>query len=170
MTKNLQLRLFKMARVQIFCNDISLRQKIEVKILIDNYHVTQQCCLETTWRPPQRPIAGGLRIFWAKSLVFTAIYTKIKLKFVFLAVITSDLAQKIPRPPAEGLRGVSGRFLPGQHCWATWYMIFVYHWTSQVSRTLRKIEKGQIFLQRPQTRPQLHILKICNLFALFGPS
>ena len=37
--------------------------------------------------------------------------------------ITSDLAQKIRRPPAEGLRGVSGRFPPGQHCWATRYVL-----------------------------------------------
>ena len=37
--------------------------------------------------------------------------------------ITSDLAQKIRRPPAEGLRGVSGRFPPGQHCWATRYLV-----------------------------------------------
>ena len=37
--------------------------------------------------------------------------------------ITSDLAQKIRRPPAEGLRGVSGRFLPGQHCRATRYTV-----------------------------------------------
>ena len=49
------------------------------------------------------------------------------------------------------------------------YMIFVYHWTSYVSRTSRKIEKGQIFFQRPQTRPQLHLLKFCNFFALCGP-
>ena len=30
----------------------------------------------------RRPSAGGLRIFWAKSLVIPAIYTKFKLKFV----------------------------------------------------------------------------------------
>ena len=39
--------------------------------------------------------------------------------FVYMAEITSDLTQKIQRPPAEGLQGVSGRFPPGQHCWAT---------------------------------------------------
>ena len=39
-----------------------------------------------------------------------------------MARITSDLTQKIRRPPAEGLRGVSGRFPPGQHCWATRYL------------------------------------------------
>ena len=49
------------------------------------------------------------------------------------------------------------------------YMIFVYRWTSLVSRTSRKIEKGQIFFQRPQTRPQLHLLKFCNSLALCGP-
>ena len=49
------------------------------------------------------------------------------------------------------------------------YMIFVYHWTSWVSRTPRKIKKGQHFFQRPQTRPQLHLLKFCNFFALCGP-
>ena len=38
------------------------------------------------------------------------------------------------------------------------YMIFVYHWTSWVH-----------FFQRPQTRPQLHLLKFCNFFALCGP-
>ena len=80
------------------------------------YRVAQQCCPGGN-RPetPRRPSAGGLRIFWVKSLVILAIYTKIKLKFVYMAVITSDLAQKIRRPPAEGLRGVSGRFPPGQH-------------------------------------------------------
>ena len=48
------------------------------------------------------------------------------------------------------------------------YMIFVYHWTSQVSRTPKKKKKGQNFFQRPQTRPQLHLLKFCNFFALSG--
>ena len=87
------------------------------------YRVAQQCCPGGN-RPetPRRPSAGGLRIFWVKSLVILAIYTKIKLKFVYMAVITSDLAQKIRIPPAEGLRGVSGRFPPGQHCWATRYI------------------------------------------------
>ena len=33
-----------------------------------------------------------------------------------MAGITNDLAQKIRGPPAEGLRGVSERFPPGQHC------------------------------------------------------
>ena len=39
-----------------------------------------------------------------------------------MAIITSDLAQKIRKPLAEGLRGVSGRFPPGQHCRVTRYM------------------------------------------------
>ena len=39
-----------------------------------------------------------------------------------MAEIASDLAQKIRRPPAEGLQGFSGRFPPGQHCWVTRYM------------------------------------------------
>ena len=43
------------------------------------------------------------------------------------------------------------------------YMIFVCHWTSKVSRTLRKIEKGQKKIQRPQTRPQLHSYHRSNL-------
>ena len=82
--------------------------------------MAQQCCPSGS-RPetPRRPSAGGLRIFWVKSLVILAIYTKIKLKFVYMAVITSDIAQKIRRPPAEGLRGVSRRFplghLAGPH-------------------------------------------------------
>ena len=65
------------------------------------YRVAQQCCPGGN-RPetPRRPSAGGLRIFWVKSLVILAIYTKIKLKFVYMAVITSDLAQKIRRPSA----------------------------------------------------------------------
>ena len=80
------------------------------------YRVTRQCCPGGN-RPetPRRPSAGGLRIFWAKSLVITAIYTNLSLNFVYMAGITSDLAQKIRRPPAEGLRGVSGQFPPGQH-------------------------------------------------------
>ena len=80
------------------------------------YRVTRQCCPGGN-RPetPRRPSAGGLRIFWAKSLVITAIYTNLSLIFVYMARITSDLTQKIRRPPAEGLRGVSGRFPPGQH-------------------------------------------------------
>ena len=49
------------------------------------------------------------------------------------------------------------------------YMIFVYHWTSWVSRTPQKITKGQHFFQRPQTMPQLHLLKFCSFFALCGP-
>ena len=53
----------------------------------------------------RRPSAGGLQIFWAKSLVITAIYTNLSLIFVYLARITSDLTHKIRRPPAEGLRG-----------------------------------------------------------------
>ena len=40
---------------------------------------------------------------------------------------------------------------------------FAYHWTS------RKIKKGQKNFQRPQTRPQLHLLKFCNFFVLCGP-
>ena len=31
------------------------------------------------------------------------------------------------------------------------------------------MKKGQKFFQRPQTRPQLHLLKFCNFFALCGP-
>ena len=91
------------------------------------YRVTQQCCPGGN-RPetPRRPSAGGLRIFWAKSLVITAIYTNLSLIFVYMARITSDLTQKIRRPPAEGLRGVSGQFPPGQHCWSTRYLIFIY--------------------------------------------
>ena len=90
------------------------------------YRVTQQCCPE----PPRTPSAGGLRIFWAKSLVISAISQNaslnlwaISLNFVYMAGITSDLAQKIRRPPVEGLRGVSGWFPPGQHCWATRYIM-----------------------------------------------
>ena len=87
------------------------------------YRVAQQCCPGGN-RPetPRRPSAGGLRIFWVKSLVILAIYTKIKLKFVYMAVITSDLAKKIRRPPAEGLRWVSGRFPPRQHWWSARYL------------------------------------------------
>ena len=33
----------------------------------------------------------------------------------------------------------------------------------------QKNKKGQNFFQRPQTRPQLHLLKFCNFFALCGP-
>ena len=31
------------------------------------------------------------------------------------------------------------------------------------------MKKGQKIFQRPQTRPQLHLLKFCNFFALCGP-
>ena len=49
-------------------------------VIITTYRVTQQCCPGGN-RPetPRRPSAGGLRIFWAKSLVISAIYTKFKL-------------------------------------------------------------------------------------------
>ena len=89
------------------------------------YRVAQQCCPGGN-RPetPRRPSAGGLRIFWAKSLVITAIYTNLSLIFVYMARITSDLTQKIRRPPVEGLRGGSGQFPPGQHCWSTRYVTF----------------------------------------------
>ena len=44
------------------------------------YRVAKQCCPDGN-RPetPRRPSAGGLRIFWAKSLVIPGIYTKFKL-------------------------------------------------------------------------------------------
>ena len=83
------------------------------------YRVARQCCPGGN-RPetPRRPSAGGLRIFWAKSLVITAIYTNLSLIFVYMARITRDLTQKIRRPPAEGLRGglrtiSAGTTLPG---------------------------------------------------------
>ena len=49
-------------------------------VLFTKYRVAQQCCPGGN-RPetPRRPSAGGLRIFWAKSLVIPAIYTKFKL-------------------------------------------------------------------------------------------
>ena len=56
-------------------------KKIILKSLhAGRYRVAQQCCPggnrpETPWRPS----AGGLRIFWVKSLVILAIYTKFKL-------------------------------------------------------------------------------------------
>ena len=38
-------------------------------------------------------------------------------------------SQKIRRPPAEGLRGVSGWFPPGQHCWFTRYSYHLPSWS-----------------------------------------
>ena len=80
---------------------------------------------EIVRKPPRRPSAGGLRIFWLKSL---ANPEKIFKKNFFLHFfdnfvwICQWFSQKIRRPPAEGLRGVSGQFPPGQQCWSTRYM------------------------------------------------
>ena len=66
--------------------------------------------------PGETPLGGwGLQIFLAKSMGIPAIYTKFKLKvaidklefYIYMAEITSDLAQEIRRPPAEGLRTIS---------------------------------------------------------------
>ena len=65
---------FKVHSVKIFL------ESIFIKHCLHAYRVTQQCCPGGN-RPetPRRPSAGGLRIFWAKSLVIPAIYTKFKL-------------------------------------------------------------------------------------------
>ena len=42
--------------------------------------------------------------------------TNLGLNFVYMAGIKSDLTKNIRRPPAEGLRGVSGQFPLGQQC------------------------------------------------------
>ena len=76
------------------------------------YRVAQQCCPggnrpETPGDPPR----GGHRNILAKLMAIPAIcnssspLTNLSLNFVYMPGITSDLAQKIQRPPAEGLRG-----------------------------------------------------------------
>ena len=42
--------------------------------------------------------------------------------YKILSGFASDLSRNIRRPPAEGLRGVSGQFPPGHHCWFTRYV------------------------------------------------
>ena len=89
--------------------------------------MAQQCCPGGN-RPetPRRPSAGGLRIFWAKSLVIPAIYTKFvshKLEFCIYGWNYQWFSPKIRNLPVEGLRGVSGRFPLWQHCWVTRYIL-----------------------------------------------
>ena len=90
------------------------------------YRVDQQCCPGGNCPETLRcGSPGGLRIFWLKSL---ANPEKIFKKIFFLHFfdnfvwICQWFSQKIRRPPAEGLRGVSGQFPPGQHCWSTRYV------------------------------------------------
>ena len=83
-------------KVDHFCN-AGNKSEFRLKVLLSSlaiwviksqrgiknyYHVTQQCCPGGN-RPgtPQRPSAGGLQIFGAKSLGIPAIYTKFKLRF-----------------------------------------------------------------------------------------
>ena len=83
-------------------------------------------------RDPPRGVFGGSPEFLAKSLVIPAIYTKFKPKFVsdklefcMYGCNYQWFSQKIRKYPGDPPRrvswGVSGRFLPGQHCWYTRY-------------------------------------------------
>ena len=73
------------------------------------YRVAQQCCPGGN-RPetPRRPSAGGLRIFWAKSLVIPAIYTKFvshKLEFCIYGWNYQWFSPKNPETPWGGSPG-----------------------------------------------------------------
>ena len=69
---------------------------------------------------------GGLRIFWLNHWQTQTKFSK-TIFFIFFfenfVWICQWFSQKIRRPSAGGLRGVSGQFPPGQHCWSTRYIL-----------------------------------------------
>ena len=98
---------------------------------INIYRVAQQCCPGGN-RPetPRRPSAGGLRIFWAKSLVIPAIYTKFvshKLEFCIYGWNYQWFSPKNPETPCGGSLGgfrtiSTGTTLLGHTVWSMIYI------------------------------------------------
>jgi hypothetical protein len=84
---------------------------------VDQQFCAGAICPETPQRPPG--------FCWLNHWYFqpyirnsSLSLTNLSLNFVYMTGITSDLAKKSGR----GLRGVSGQFPPGQHCWSTRYL------------------------------------------------